>query len=170
MEANLYLGSDKNKKMKIDYKQKKFFIFRNKNEYKQKIIKINPSLENYRNKLYVKILNKLNNVLSNKFKKKINKYVIKLGIKGVGIKAYKYKNFLILDYNQKHWFLIKIFNINVYVKKNFIFLYSPRKNEILRVSELIIKNKKFDYYKGKGFVHNSINKLQLKKNEKKNYS
>lgn len=152
-------------------KQKGFLIFKNQDNYKQKIIKINSSFENYQIKLYIKILKKLNNILLNKLKvKSNNKYITKLKIRGIGLKAYKYKNFLILDYNQKHWFLIKISAINIYIKKNIIFLYSMEKNKLCKISTLIVKNRKFNYYKGKGFIHNNINKLQLKKNERKNYS
>lgn len=157
--------------MKTDYKQKGFFIFKNKDGYKKKIIKINPSFENYQTKLYVKILKKLNKILLGRFKEKPNKYIAKLKIRGIGLKAYKYKKFLVLDYNQKHWFLIKISNkLNICIKKNTIFLYSTEKSKLLEISTIIVKNKKFDYYKGKGFIPSNINKLQLKKNERKNYS
>lgn len=158
-------------KIRNSRERKLVLVFDNRDTYIHGWKKTDLTFKNYQTKLYIKSLNKLNKSLINKTKSNVKKYIVKLKIKGVGLKAYRYRNSLILDYNQKHWFLIKLFSkLNVYIKKNVIYLYSTEKSELLRIVEIIIKNRRFNYYKGKGFLYSAIDKLRLKKNEKKNYS
>lgn len=109
-------------------------------------------------------------------KKKINKRIhtkqyISLGS---GLSNYLYKNKLIVNYNQKHWYIINL------PKNVLILLIRKRKNLIYSNNILLLnqifytlkKLKKFNYYKAKGFALQTLKKrkIVLKENEKTHYN
>jgi hypothetical protein len=83
--------------------QNKLLIFKNNTIYYKKFKKINQ-LINYQLNICKQSLTKLSQlIVKKKIKKEIlKKFIIKIKIKGVGLKIYKYRKLIILDYNQRH--------------------------------------------------------------------
>jgi hypothetical protein len=142
--------------------------------FDNKIIYLNYTIKNWHKKLLKKYFFQININSYSLFEKLLIKnkikctklFIRKYYLIGNGLKCYYYKNNIILDFNQNHWYLIKtqINKINIRTIKENLYFYSKDNNLINHITNKIIKLKKFNYYKSKGFINFKNKKIFLKKN------